>query len=152
MTHADWQIFMVNKIKHQATLPSLPIGVLEVLIFCGAFLVCGTIALNSSITAMILPMLLFTSVMMVSMVLSGVYKADIARSIILLHKRTAAGYLCAALMMLVLTGLSTSEFFDFKFIALAFIFSFIVISTIRPVISDDVTSGQGDRRSSGKSS
>lgn len=139
---------MVNKIKREITLPSLPIGVLEVLLFCGTFLTCGAIALDSTLSSMILPMLVFAGVMMLSMTLSGVYQAEIARSIIRLHQRTAIGYTVAAVLMVILATLNSSQYFDLKFIAIAFLFSFIVVSTIRPVISDDVTSNEDDRRSS----
>ncbi len=138
---------MVNKIKRQVTLPSIAIGLLEVFIFCGVFLVTGIIGLNSAFLSLILPMFVFAAVMMGSMVLTGVYRSDISRSIIHLHQRTAIGYAIAAIGLLILAALSSSDYFDMKFLAIVLLFSFFVVSTIRPVIVEGrVFKQEGDRR------
>ncbi len=137
---------MVNKIKRQVTFPSFSTGLLEVIIFGSVFLVTGSIGLDSGISAMILPMIVFSAVMLTSMVLTGVYRSDISRSIVSLYQRTAVGYVIAALGLVVLALLTTSEYFDLRFSGFVLLFSFFVVSTIRPVIVESISTDECDRR------
>lgn len=137
---------MVNKMKRQVTFPTFSTGILEVVIFSSVFLVTGSIGLDSGISSMILPMIVFSAVMMTSMVLTGVYRSDISRSIVRLYQRTAVGYVIAALGLVVLALLTTSEYFDLRFSGFVLLFSFFVVSTIRPVIVDSISTDDDDRR------
>ncbi|MCB1755970.1 MAG: hypothetical protein KDJ38_10635 [Gammaproteobacteria bacterium] len=137
---------MVNKIKLQVALPSPATGMLELLIFCSVFLLTGTIGLNSGVSSMILPMLVFSAIMMSSMIVTGVYRPDIAHSIMRLYQRTALGCLIAGAGFAILATLSSSACFDIRFSGLVLLFSYFVVSTIRPVIVDTVSTSEGDRR------
>lgn len=137
---------MVNKMKRQVTFPSFSTGILEVIIFSSVFLVTGSIGLDSGLSSMILPMIIFSGVMMTSMVLTGVYRSDISRSIVQLYQRTAVGYIIAGAGMVLLAVLTTSEYFDLRFSGFVLLFSFFVVSTIRPVIVDSISTAEGDRR------
>lgn len=137
---------MVQRFKHQIALPSISTAVLEVGIFCAAYLTTGVIGLDRTIGSLLLPMFLFAAVMMGSMIITGVYREDISRSIVRLHKRTAIGYGIAALGMSLLTLASASELFTVHFLGFVLLFSFFIVGTIRPVIVDNVSMSSLDRR------
>lgn len=137
---------MVKRFKRQIALPTVSTAVLEVGIFCAAFLTTGSIGLNRTVGSMLLPMMLFACIMMISMIVTGVYREDISRSIIRLHKRTAIGYSIAALGMLFMTLWSASDLFSVHFLGFVLLFSFFIVGTVRPVIVDTVSTSALDRR------
>ena len=137
---------MVKKIRRQFSLPAPSVGLLEILILSCVFLSTAAVGLKSGVESIILPLLVFVVFLMMSMVVSGVYRSDIARSVISSYKRTLIGYLIAGVCLLVVAMTSASQFFDVRFIGFVLFFSFCVISTIRQLISE-VTHPMGDRRS-----
>ncbi|MDO6462275.1 hypothetical protein Q4485_16315 [Granulosicoccaceae sp. 1_MG-2023] len=137
---------MVKKFKRQIAMPSVSTGVLEVSIFCIAFLATGVIGLHRTVPSLILPMVLFAAVMMISMIVTGVYRDDISHSIVRLYKRTALGYGIGAAGMLIFVLVSTSELFTLHFVGFVLMFSFFMVSTVRPVIVDSISTSALDRR------
>ncbi len=136
---------MVNKIGKQFTLPAPTIGVLETLIFCCVFLSTAAVVLETGGDSILPSLLIFVVVMMVSMIISGVYRSDIARSIVNLYRQTIIGYAFATLCLYSATVLSASRYMDIEFIGFVLMFSFCVLSTIRPLILEAV-SPKEDRR------
>ena len=137
---------MVNKIKKQISLPAPAVGVLEMLILTCVFLSTAAVGLKTGIESIIIPLLTFVFFMMIGMVMSGVYRSDVARSIIRSYQRTVIGYLIAAIGLYMIATMTASQYFDVRFIGFVLFFSFCVISTIRPLIKE-VTHPDGDRRS-----
>jgi flagellar biosynthesis component FlhA len=99
-------------------------------------------------SALVGPMLLFCAVMMLSMVLSGVYRADVANSVVRLYGRTVVAYAIASGVMFALALIVNSENFSPRFLAIALAFSFFVLNTFRPVIVEGRRGAPGDRRAS----
>ncbi len=137
---------MVNKIRQQITLPSPAMAIMEVVLFCSVFLATGAFGLNATLVSMIFPMTTFVIIIMFGMIVSGVYRADISRSIVQLYQRTVIGYLIAGVALFFLATLSVSQYYDAKFLGFVLIFSFCVVSTIRPLIVDGVSLSAEDRR------
>lgn len=137
---------MVDQIKQRASLPTAFIGIMEALLFCGAFVAGGLLLQGGEFAAMLLPMLAFVAIMMLSMVACGVYKPEVKRSALRLFRHNLMGFGVAVGGLVLLQMIVPQLDMSLDFFLFVVLMSFFAVGTIRPVISNINGSSEADRR------
>jgi len=130
----------------QLRFPTFVRAVTEALIFCCVFLAAGFVSLGHSVSAMLVPMVPVVFIMMISMVMSGVYRQEITHSIVNLYLHTAYGFLIASLIFVLTAKWVVPDYANFKFEFFFLFFAFFVTNTLRPLISGTDFMDGGGRR------
>ncbi len=130
----------------QVRFPTFLRAVIESLLFCCVFLAAGYISLGHPIHAMLTPMVPVVFIMMMSMVLSGVYREEINNSIMKLYSHSAYGFLLATVILMSTAHWIVPEYATLKFKFFFLFFAFFVTNTMRPLISGTDFMDGGGRR------
>ncbi len=130
----------------QLSLPSPLRALAEITMFSGVFLVAGKISLGVSLEQMLWPMLLIVGLMMLSMVVSGVYRSDITNSIMNIYVHSAFGFFISTILFLITVAVFLPDYSSNKFVFFFLFFSFFVTNTVRPLISGTDFMDGGGRR------
>lgn len=85
-------------------------------------------------------------IMMISMVLSGVYREEITNSIMNLYVHSAYGFVLASITFVTFVSWVAPEYATVKFTFFFLFFAFFVINTMRPLISGTDFMDGGGRR------
>jgi hypothetical protein len=137
---------MVEHIKKRASLPTAAIGLLEALLFCGAFIAGGLLLQGGDLSLLFGQMLAFVAIMMISMVVCGVYKPEVKRSALAMFRHNLVGFAVAVAGLDVIQLLVPSLGMNPEFFIFVVLMSFFAVGTIRPVISNLNSSSASDRR------
>lgn len=137
---------IADKVVKQISFPSPLRALIEVGMFAGVFIAAGFISLGLGVSAMLAPMVPVILVIMLSNVVSGVYRRDITNSIMNIYVHSAYGFLIASIGFLVTIALFFPTFADAKFIFFFLFFAFFVSNTVRPLISGTDFMDGGGRR------
>jgi len=132
--------------KRQFCLPSWTRGVIEVAMFAGVFVAASKVSLQMPYAEMLAPMLTIVSLMMATMIASGVFREDITNCIINLYVHSAYGFLMAAALVLPTIVLFLPQLLDPRFIFFFLFFAFFVTGALRPLISGTDFMDGGGRR------
>ncbi|WP_157736250.1 hypothetical protein [Granulosicoccus antarcticus] len=119
---------------------------MESLLFCCVFLAAGYVSLGHSVQSMLAPMVPVVFIMMMSMVLSGVYRQEITNSIMNLYYHSAYGFVLAAVIFMVSAHWIGPDYATLKFKFFFLFFAFFVTNTMRPLISGTDFMDGGGRR------
>ncbi|MFK7854383.1 MAG: hypothetical protein AB8B79_09735 [Granulosicoccus sp.] len=130
----------------QLRFPTFARAVTEAFIFCCVFLAAGFVSLGHSVSEMLVPMVPVVFIMMISMVMSGVYRQEITHSIVNLYIHTAYGFLIASLLFVLTANWIVPDYANFKFEFFFLFFAFFVTNTLRPLISGTDFMDGGGRR------
>ena len=139
-------LFQVKTVTKQFALPTWPRGIAEAAMFAGVFVAASKISLQMAYAEMLVPSLVIVTLMMLSMVASGVYRNDITNCIINLYTHSAYGFLVAALLLLPIIILFLPQLLDPRFIFFFLFFAFFVTGALRPLISGTDFMDGGGRR------
>ena len=139
-------LFQVKTVTKQFALPTWPRGIAEAGIFAGVFVAACKVSLQMAYVDMIFPMFVIVSLMMVTMIASGVYRTDITNCIINLYTHSAYGFMIAALLLLPTIILYLPQLLDPRFIFFFLFFGFFVTGALRPLISGTDFMDGGGRR------
>lgn len=130
----------------QVRFPPITRALAEAFIFGVVFLVAGHISLGLMVSEMLSSMVMFVFIMMISMVLSGVYRSEITNSIMNLYVHSAYGFVLASVFCVVAANLFEPRFANVKF-EFFFLFStFFVFNTVSPLFSGTDFMDGGGRR------
>jgi hypothetical protein len=130
----------------QVRFPPISRALAEACIFGVIFLVAGHISLGLKVQEMLSPMVLFVFIMMISMVMSGVYRNEITNSIMNLYVHSAYGFVLASILCVATVNLLEPRFANVKF-EFFFLFSaFFVFNTVSPLFSGTDFMDGGGRR------
>lgn len=130
----------------QIRFPTFIRTLIESLLFCCVFLAAGYVSLGHSIGVMLAPMVPVVFIMMISMVLSGVYREEITHSIMNLYVHSAYGFVLASVLFIITAQWIVPAYANLKFEFFFLFFAFFVTSTIRPLISGTDFMDGGGRR------
>jgi len=130
----------------QVKFPSFMRAVTESLIFGSVFLAAGYISLGLDVSQMLFPMVPVVLCMMLSMVLSGVYRPEITNSIMNLYIHSAYGFVLSSILVVVSIHFLAPTYATLKFEFFFLFFSFFVMNTLRPIISGTDFMDGGGRR------
>jgi len=130
----------------QIRFPTFVRAVAESLLFCCVFLAAGYVSLGHSIGMMLAPMVPVVFIMMISMVLSGVYREEISHSIVNLYLHTIYGFVLASVIFIITARWIVPAYANLKFELFFLFFAFFVTSTMRPLISGTDFMDGGGRR------
>lgn len=144
-THRAWRA-LSRMFARQVRFPSFFRALTETVLFCCVFLAAGRISLGYSIANMVAPMVPVVFIMMMSMVLSGVYRKEITNSIMNLYVHSAYGFLLASVTFMLLVPWIAPDFATAKFTFFFLFFAFFVSNTMRPLISGTDFMDGGGRR------
>ena len=133
-------------VLRQVRFPTVLRAVIESLLFCCVFLAAGYVSLGHPIRAMLAPMVPVVFIMMMSMVLSGVYREEITHSIMNLYYHSAYGFVLATVIFVSSAHLIVPEYATLKFKFFFLFFAFFVTNTMRPLISGTDFMDGGGRR------
>jgi len=137
---------VLDKLLKQISFPSPLRAVIEIAMFAGVFVAAGYISLGLGLTEMSAPMVPVILIIMLSSVVSGVYRRDITNSIMNIYVHSAFGFLIASAGFFIVIGLFFPMFVDTKFIFFFLFFAFFVSNTVRPLISGTDFMDGGGRR------
>jgi len=144
-TRNVWQA-VAKTVARQVRFPTFMRAVTESIIFSCVFLAAGYISLGYPITSMLAPMVPVVLIMMLSMVLSGVYREEITNSIINLYVHSAYGFALASITCVAFVAVVEPEYANLKFTFFFLFFAFFVMNTMRPLISGTDFMDGGGRR------
>ena len=130
----------------QIRFPSLSRCLVEAPLMCAVFLASGHVSLGFGLVEMLVPMVPVVFVMMISSVLSGVYRCEITTSIVKLHVHSAYGFALGTVAFLVTVSRFFPEYADGRFLFLFLLATFFVTNTVRPLISGTDFMDGGGRR------
>ncbi len=99
----------------QVRFPTFFRALIESLIFCCVFLAAGYVSLGHSIAVMLEPMVPVVFIMMISMVLSGVYRDEITHSILNLYVHSAYGFVLASVTFVLTAQWIVPAYANLKF-------------------------------------
>jgi len=133
-------------VYRQVSFPSPLRAVAEASMFAGVFVAAAKISLGIPVSQMLWPLVTVICIMMVSSVLSGVYRRDITNSIMNIYVHSAYGFFIATVVFLVCVALFMPLYSDSKFVFFFLFFAFFVLNTIRPLISGTDFMDGGGRR------
>lgn len=133
-------------VLRQVRFPTFFRAVIESLLFCCVFLAAGYVSLGHPVHAMLAPMVPVVFIMMMSMVLSGVYREEITHSIMNLYCHSAYGFLLATIIFTSTAHWIVPEYSTLKFKFFFLFFAFFVTNTMRPLISGTDFMDGGGRR------
>lgn len=139
-------LFQVSTLTKQFALPTWPRAIAEVFMFLGVFVAASKISLQMAYADMFFPAIVIVSLMMVTMIASGVYRADITNCIINLYTHSAYGFMIAAMLLLPTIMLVLPHLLDPRFIFFFLFFAFFVTGALRPLISGTDFMDGGGRR------
>lgn len=139
-------VLLSRTAARQVRFPTFIRALVESLLFCCVFLAAGYVSLGYSVHAMLAPMVPVVFIMMMSMVLSGVYRKEITDSIMNIYWHSAYGFVLATVIFLAFVPLIGPEFASMKFKFFFLFFAFFVINTMRPLISGTDFMDGGGRR------
>ena len=148
-TQGNWQRLASEAVLmfvRQVRFPTFLRAVTESLLFACVFLAAGYVSLGHSISVMLEPMVPVVFIMMISMVLSGVYREEISHSIVNLYVHSTYGFLLASVIFLVTAKWIVPSYANLKFEFFFLFFGFFVINTVRPLISGTDFMDGGGRR------
>lgn len=148
-SHGIWQNLVgmcVSTLTRQIRFPTFFRALIESLLFCCVFIAAGYVSLGHSIGAMLEPMVPVVFIMMMSMVLSGVYREEITNSIVNLYVHSAYGFVLASVIFIVTAKWVVPEYANLKFEFFFLFFAFFVTNTMRPLISGTDFMDGGGRR------
>lgn len=137
---------IAEKLTKQISFPSPLRALIEIGMFAGVFAASGFISLGLGISEMRAPMVPVILIIMLSSVVSGVYRRDITNSIMNIYVHSAYGFLIASIGFLITIALFFPAFVDSKFIFFFLFFTFFVSNTVRPLISGTDFMDGGGRR------
>lgn len=144
-TRRAWQV-ATRTVARQIRFPTLVRGITESLLFSCVFLAAGYVSLGYPISVMLAPMVPVVLIMMLSMVLSGVYREEITNSIMNLYVHSAYGFTLASITCVTFVALVEPEYATLKFTFFFLFFAFFVMNTMRPLISGTDFMDGGGRR------
>ncbi len=130
----------------QISFPTPLRALAEAIMFAGVFVAAGKISLGVSLLEMIWPITVVVTIMMLSMVVSGVYRTDITNSIMKIYVHSAYGFFIATVLVLAVVAIFMPAYATNKFVFFFLFFSFFVMNTIRPLISGTDFMDGGGRR------
>ncbi len=133
-------------VLRQVRFPSFFRAVTETLLFSGVFLAAGHVSLGAPLLEMLGPMVPIVFVMMLSMVISGVYRREINNSIMNLFIHSVYGYVFGSVMFVASVYVFAPQFATLKFQFFFLFFSFFIMNTMRPLISGTDFMDGGGRR------
>lgn len=133
-------------VLRQVRFPSFFRAVTETLLFSGVFLAAGHVSLGAPLVEMLGPMVPIVFVMMLSMVISGVYRREINNSIMNLFIHSVYGYVFGSVMFVASVYVFAPQFATLKFQFFFLFFSFFIMNTMRPLISGTDFMDGGGRR------
>lgn len=146
-SNASERISTIGKTAlRQIRFPSLSRALTEAFLFAAVFLAAGHVSLGLSVFEMLSPMVLFVFIMMISMVLSGVYRTEITSSIMNLYYHSAYGFCIASALCVVVVHLLVPQFANGKFEFFFIFSSFFVMNTMSPLLSGTDFMDGGGRR------
>lgn len=144
-----WQstsLAVTRMIVRQFCFPPLLKGMVELAALAGAFLIAGFISLGIPVVQMLVPMVPVVALMGFCMIASGIYREEIAHSIVKLYVHSLYGFALAAIGFLLITRGLPAEYTAPKFVFFFLFFAFFVTNTIRPLIGGtDFVDGGGRR-------
>ena len=144
-TRKIWQS-VSSTITRQVRFPTFFRAVTESLLFSCVFLAAGYVSLGYSISTMLAPMVPVVLLMMLSMVLSGVYREEITNSIMNLYVHSAYGFALASVTSVTFVAIVEPAYATLKFTFFFLFFAFFVMNTMRPLISGTDFMDGGGRR------
>lgn len=144
-THGIWQI-PLKIVLRQIRFPTVSRAILETLVFSGVFLVAGHVSLGKPVQDMLVPMVPIVFIMMMSMVLSGIYRSEITNSIMNLYVHLAYGFCIASVLCISALHLFLPEFAEVKFDFFFLFSAFFVVNTLAPLMSGTDFMDGGGRR------
>ena len=110
------------------------------------FLAAAYVSLDFGIQKMLPGLVPLVVIMMLSMVLSGVYREELRNNIMNVYMRSLFGFGVALVATLVFLNIFMPQFVDKKFILFFVFFAFFVTGTVRPLISGTDFMDGGGRR------
>lgn len=137
---------VVNTVLRQFALPSWSRAIAEVLMFGGVFVAASKVSLQLPYHEMPGPLFVIVSLMMLTMIASGVFREDITNCITNLYVHSAYGFFMAAVLLVPTIVFFWPQLLDPKFIFFYMFFAFFVTGAIRPVISGTDFMDGGGRR------
>ncbi len=135
-----------EKMLKQISFPSFLRALIEIAMFCGVFLAAGYISLGVGLMELAQPMIPVVFVIMLSSIMSGVYRRDITNSIMNIYVHSAYGFLFASMGSLAVLAIFYPQYSSSKFIFFFLFFAFFVSNTVRPLISGTDFMDGGGRR------
>lgn len=139
-------VSLSRTVIRQVRFPTFMRALVESLLFSCVFLAAGHVSLGYPLLAMLPPMVPVVFIMMMSMVLSGVYRKEITDSIMNVYCHSAYGFVLATIIFLAFAPLIGPEFASLKFKFFFLFFAFFVTNTMRPLISGTDFMDGGGRR------
>ncbi len=133
-------------LSRQISFPTPLRALAEIAMFAVAFIAAAKISLGVPMDQLFWPLVEVEVIMMLSMVISGVYRTDITNSIMNIYVHSAYGFLIATVLFLITVALFMPTYADNKFVFFFLFFTFFVMNTIRPLISGTDFMDGGGRR------
>jgi len=140
------QSVLVSTVLRQFSLPTLTRGAAEIAMFSGVFVAASKISLDMPYNQMFSPLVIIVSLMMITMIASGVFREDITNCIMNLYMHSAYGFMLAAMLLLPTIVLFLPQLLDPRFIFFFLFFAFFVTGALRPLISGTDFMDGGGRR------
>lgn len=145
INHRIWHA-PIRIIVRQIRLPSISRAILDALVFAGVFLAAGHVSLGLPVQQMLVPMVLIVFIMMISMVLSGIYRREITNSIMNLYVHMIYGFCIATVLCISALHLFLPDFAEVKFDFFFLFSSYFVMQTLAPLVSGTDFMDGGGRR------
>ncbi len=114
--------------------------------FSGVFIAASKVSLQMPYSEMFAPLVVIVSLMLLTMIASGVFRPEITNCIINLYVHSAYGFMLAAVLLLPTILLFLPQLLDPRFIFFFLFFAFFVTGALRPVISGTDFMDGGGRR------
>ncbi|MBX2839589.1 MAG: hypothetical protein KTR35_22220 [Gammaproteobacteria bacterium] len=137
---------LLQRFFRQFSLPKLAQGAVECAMFGCVFLAAAFVSLDFGIQQMLPGLVPLVLIMMISMVMSGVYRRDIMHDIMNVYIHSLYGFVLAVLPILIYLHVFMPRFLDEKFIFFFLFFAFFVTGTLRPLTSGTDFMDGGGRR------
>lgn len=135
-----------QRFLRQISFPGVAQGIFECVMFGAVFLAAAYVSLDFGIQQMLPGLVPLVAIMMISMVMSGVYRRDITHCIMNIYVHSLYGFAIAIVLLLIYLNIFMPKFVDDKFIVFFLFFAFFVTGTLRPLVSGTDFMDGGGRR------
>lgn len=146
LTESIYDGTLPKRLFRKVSFPNVAQAVVECLMFGCVFLAAAYVSLDFGIQQMLPGLVPLVVIMMASMVISGVYRAELTSNIMKVYFHSLYGFGIALLLILLFLNIFMPQFVDTKFIVFFVFFAFFVTGTVRPLISGTDFMDGGGRR------
>lgn len=134
-------------VLRQIRFPTLLRGIFEGAVLGCVFLAAGHSVLGIAVRDLLSPMVPSVVLVLLSLVLSGVYRTDITNSIMNIYVHAAYGFVLYAIAFVPLVLMTIPELANGRFLFFFLFFAFFAFSTVSPLMSGtDFLDGGGRRK------